>query len=123
MKGYKNTRDYLLDPATLGEPQPDPLQQAQLAKIQKETEVAERQMKLREVQVENDLARKAAEAEWKRITGQHQMALDVRDADRRDAETANRVDISLAELELALDARAIAAPENTKLTAIASPNS
>lgn len=123
IKGLKNVRDYLGDPEKMGPAQPDPLQQAQLLKIQKETDVAERQMRLREFQVENDLNRKAAEAEWKRITGQHQMDLEIRDADRRDAETANRIDTALAELELALDARDMAAPENTKLTAIASPNS
>jgi hypothetical protein len=123
LKGFRNAGEYLVDPSTLGPEQPDPMQQAELAKLQKDTEVSERQMALREKQVEEDLARKNAEAEWKRITGQHDMDLKQQDADRKDAETSNRIDIGLAELELAVEAAGKVTPENGKFTAIASPNS
>jgi hypothetical protein len=123
IKGIKNVSDYLVDPSSLGPEQPDPMQQAELAKLQKDTEVAERQMALREQQVSAEQARKDADAEWKRITGQHDMVLKKQDADRKDAETANRIDIGLAELELAIDAQMKAPEDNTKFTAIASPNS
>lgn len=123
IKGIRNVQDYLSDPEALPEPEPDPRQQAEIEKIKKETEVAERQQALREFQVQATVSREAAEAEWKRITGQHEMVLRKQDADRKDRETDNRIDIGLAELELALDAQTNASPENTKLTAIASPNS
>lgn len=123
IKGIKNVSDYLVDPSSLGPEQPDPMQQAELQKLQKDIDVAERQMALREQQVGAEQARKDAEAEWKRITGQHDMAIQKQDADRKDAETANRIDIGLAELELAIDAQMKAPEENSKFTAIASPNS
>lgn len=123
LKGFKNAGEYLVDPKTLGPEQPDPMQQAELAKLQKDTEVAERQIALREGQVQREQARKDAEAEWKRITGQHDMALSQQEADRKDAETSNRIDIGLAELELAVNAANSVEPKNEKFTAIASPNS
>lgn len=123
VKGIRNIGDYLVDPATLGAPTPDPMQEAELAELKKKTEVAERQMALREAQVRSDTARKDAEAEWKRITGQKDMDLAQQDADRKDAETANRIDIGLAELDLAIEAAASVPDENEKFTAIASPNS
>jgi hypothetical protein len=123
LKGFKNAGEYLIDPSTLGAEQPDPMQQAELAKLQKDTEVSERQMALREKQVAQDLARKNAEAEWRRITGQHDMDMQKQSEDRKDAETSNRIDIGLAELELAINAAHSVDPKNEKFTAIASPNS
>jgi hypothetical protein len=123
IKGIKNVQDYLVDPETLGPEQPDPKMAAEVAKLQKETEVAERQMKLREVQVQDEMARHKAEMEWARITGRHDMVLKKQEQDRKDAETANRIDIGLAELELAIDAQMNVDPKNEKFTAIASPNS
>jgi hypothetical protein len=123
IKGIKNIGDYLVDPETLGEAEPDPKMVAEVDKLKKETEVMERQQALRETQVQEQIARENAEAEWQRITGQATLELKSREADRKLAETNNRIDIGLAELELALDASVNASPENTKLTAIASPNS
>lgn len=123
IKGIKNIGEYLADPSTLGEAEPDPKTMAEVAKLQKETEVMDRQQSLREAQVQDQIARENAEAEWRRITGQAEISLKVRDADRKDRETDNRIDIGLAELELAVDTHANVTPENQKLTAIASPNS
>jgi hypothetical protein len=123
IKGLKNIGDYLVDPASLGPPEPDPMKAAELQKLQTDIDVAQRQMALRETQVSDELARNRAEMQWKQITGQHEMSLKDRDADRKDAETANRIDIGLAELELAINAQITAPPENQKMTAIASPNS
>ena len=123
IKGIKNIGDYLADPKSLGPQQPDPKAQAELAKIAKETEVMERQQALREEQVKAQTARDDAEAEWKRVTTTHQMTLAEKDAERKDRETANRIDVSLAELELAAHAQETVDPANEKFTAIASPNS
>jgi hypothetical protein len=123
IKGIKNITDYLADPSSLGEAEPDPKMMAEVDKLKKETEVMERQQALREAQVQDQIARENAEAEWRRITGQAELSLKARDAARKDRETDNRIDIGLAELELAVDAQVNAAPENTRLTAIASPNS
>lgn len=123
IKGIKNIGDYLADPSTLGEAQPDPKMMAEVEKLKKEAEVMERQQALREAQVQDQIARENAEAEWRRITGQVELKLKAQDAARKDRETDNRIDIGLAELELAVDAQVNAAPENTRLTAIASPNS
>ena len=71
----------------------------------------------------NDDARERAEHQWKIITGKADIAFKKRDADRKDRETDNRIDIGLGELELAAFVQTNAPAENTKLTAIASPNS
>lgn len=123
IKGIRNIQDYLADPEALPPPEPDPKVTAEIEKIKMETQVAERQQTLREAQVQDQMARDRAELQWKQLTGQHDMVIRKQDADRKDRETDNRIDIGLAELELALDAHAEAGPENTKLTAIASPNS
>lgn len=123
IKGIKNVGDYLADPETLGDPQPDPKMMAEVDKLKKETEMLERQQTLREHQVQAQTARDQAELQWKMLTGQHDMTIKKRDAERKDREVNNRIDVALAELELAVDAQAEATPENTKLTAIASPNS
>lgn len=123
IKGIRNIQDYLADPEALPPPEPDPKVTAEIEKIKMETQVAERQQTLREAQVQDQMARDRAELQWKQLTGQHEMVIRKQDADRKDRETDNRIDIGLAELELALEAQAEAGPENTKLTAIASPNS
>ena len=123
IKGIKRIGDYLVDPDTLGEPEPDPMQKAELAKLQKDTEVAERQMALREQQVAADIQRSNAETASRLETATAEISFRNRELDRKDAETANRIDIALAELELAVNTSAQADPANTKITAIASPNS
>ena len=123
IKGIKNISRFLADPATLGEPSPDPMQQAELAELQKKTEVQERQMALRETQVHNEIEH--TKAEYTRKQGADADDLKLRQADqvRKDAETNNRIDIGLAELDILIETSLNADPKNTKLAAIASPNS
>lgn len=123
IKGIKNIARFLADPKTLGEPTPDPMKAAELEELKKKTEVQERQMKLRETQVGKEIERKDTDTKLKVEAQSEEILLKKADQARKDAETNNRIDIGLAELDLAIEASVNADPENVKLTAIASPNS
>jgi hypothetical protein len=122
IKGYRDVNRYLANPETLQPPEPDQKAQAELAEIEKKTEVAERQMALREWQVQQDAARKDADVKRKIEETTFKQEMELREQDRKDAEIENKIDVSLAELELAADMQAQTSAENTKSTAIISPN-
>ncbi|API58516.1 hypothetical protein BSL82_03675 [Tardibacter chloracetimidivorans] len=123
IKGWKNIQEIITDPDTLPPPEPNPLQKAELDEKLKNIDVAERQMALRERQVEREDSRKDAELAIRRIDTLQGIKLKSAEQARKDRETDNRIDIGLAELDLAIEAQVNASPENTRLTAIASPNS
>jgi hypothetical protein len=122
VKGHKNVQDFLVDPKTLEPPQPDPRVAAELAKLQKETEMLDREMALKEANAEHKAQLANFEADLKQAFQASEIALKFRDADRKDDETANRIDTAQAELELAIHQATSAPPENTKASAIISPN-
>lgn len=123
IKGWKNIGRFLADPKTLPPPEPDPLQMAELAKVQKDTEVAERQMALRERQVDAELGSKSVEMQLKVTAQGEDIAIRKAEQARKDRETANRIDIGLAELDILIHQSVTAPQENQKMTSIASPNS
>jgi len=122
IKGHKNVQDYLIDPATLPPPQPDPKAQAELAKLQKEAEVTEREIALKEASFQHKQRMETFEAQLRQMAQEAEIRLKSRDADRKDAETENRIDVSQAELELAAWQATATPPENAKTSAIISPN-
>ena len=122
IKGHKNIARYISDPSKLPAPEPDEMRAAELEKLKVETDVAGRQMALREQQVAADTERKARDHLLKVQAHDDEISLKRADQERKDAETNNRIDIGLAELDLAIEASINADPGNVKLTAIASPN-
>src|SRR3546814_15006681 len=78
---------------------------------------------MRAAQAAGEERRKDAELLLKRHDTIEGIKLKTAEQARKDRETDNRIDIGLAELDLAIDAAAEAGPEATKLTAIASQNS
>lgn len=123
IKGIKNISRFLADPAKMQPPAPDPKSEAEIAKIIKDTEVAERQMALRETQVADEIARNQGEFKRKGHESAEDLKLRQAEQARKDAETDNRIDIGLAELEILIETSLNATDENQKVAAIASPNS
>lgn len=121
-KGHKNTQDFIIDPKTLQPPQPDPKVQAELAKLQKEVEILDREIALKEAQFKHKTDVDTFEQQLKAAAQEAELSLKDRDATRKEAETDNRIDISQAELELAAWEATNAPPENSKSSAIISPN-
>lgn len=121
-KGHKNVQDFLIDPSSLQPPEPDPMAAAELAKLQKEVEVLERGMAIKEANATHKVQMDTFEARLKEAMQANQIDLSNRDADRKDDETANRIDTSQAELELAIHQALNAPVENVKASAIISPN-
>src|SRR3546814_5069302 len=86
-------------------------------------DVAKRTINIREAQAAGEERRKDAELLLKRHDTIEGIKLKTAEQARKDRETDNRIDIGLAELDLAIDAAAEAGPAATNHTAIASPNS
>src|SRR3546814_19507385 len=77
---------------------------------------------MREAQAAGEERRTAAELLLKRHDTIEGIKLKTAEQARKDRETDNRIDIGLAELDLAIDAAAEAGPAATTPTAIAYPN-
>lgn len=122
IKGHKNVQDFLIDPATLPPPQPDPKVAAEVEKLQTEIDILKREMALKEntFKLKSDI--ETFETKLKQAAQEAELALKARDADRKDAETENRIDISQAEIELAAYQATQTPEENKKSSAIISPN-
>lgn len=123
IKGYKNPTEFIADPKTLQPPEPDPMQQAELALTQAKAQVAqaEVQLKAQNQQFMHELEKMKFDMEQRFKT--MQFMLDNRDADRKDAETENRIETAVAELILAKETIDKSSEETTKTSAIISPNS
>lgn len=122
IKGHKNVQDYLIDPATLPPPQPDPKMQAELAKLQQEVDSAKREIALKEATFQHKVQVDTFEQALAKAKQDADIDFKTRDSDRKDRETENRIDIAQAELELAAWEATNAPPENNKASAIISPN-
>lgn len=123
IKGIRNLNRFIADPASLGPVQPDPLKQAEIELAKQKPQIEERQMALRESQVQGEEKRKDAELQDRLATSRNTIMLNRREQMRKEAETKNRIDVALSELDLAIEASINAPPENQKLTSIVSPNS
>lgn len=122
IKGHKNVADFIVDPASLPPPKPDPKTELEVQKLQKEIEILEREIALKEQTFAHKADVDAFEAQLKEIQQEAELALKAREADRKEAETANKLDISQAEMELAAYQATQTPEENKKSSAIISPN-
>jgi hypothetical protein len=121
-KGHKDVSMFLSDPAKVEPPQGDPMQAAELKLLEQELELNARKQDLADLKVEqsNEIAQMRAdmEARFKTLD----FTLKTHDSERKSAETENRIEVSEAEIALAIEAQAQAPEENQKATAIISPN-
>ena len=123
IKGHPNVGDYLANPAELPPPEPDPKAAAELEDLKVKTDTAKREQDLREANAQHKWQVEIAELQLKSKSREDDVAQRTREGDRKDAETANRIDVAMAELELAITQSEMAPPENIKASAIISPNS
>ena len=120
-KGYKNVNDYITPPDRLPPPQPDPMYEAEigLKKAQAMSTV-----KIADAQANKSAATAEAEAirvEIEAMRQKFEEKFRLLEFQRKDAETANRIEV--AQRELAMAEESIQQASDTKASAIISPNS
>jgi hypothetical protein len=121
-KGHRDIAMFLKDPSTVEPPKPDPMVIAEVQLRQQELQLNERKQALAE---KKELAKEALD-QFKADTDKRfstlEFAMKAQDQDRKQAETENRIEVSNAEIALAIEAEKKAPDVNTKATAIISPN-
>src|SRR3546814_918916 len=103
VKGWKNIQDYIVDPESLPPEEPNPLQKAELDEKLTNIDVAKRTINIREAQAAGEERRKDAELLLKRHDTIEGIKLKTAEQACKDRETDNRIDIGLAEIDLAID--------------------
>jgi len=100
-QGIKNIDDYLERPENVEPPPPDPI-------VMKELEIKDKQAQASLMKAQADMAKVQAEQEEtmakleiEKLKLLQQTSIQERDADRKDADVANRIDVAQRELELA----------------------
>jgi hypothetical protein len=121
-KGHKDVDTFIQNPQTAPPPQPDPLQMLELQVKQKELEVMDRKMSLAEAEANHQAQLDEMKSDFDKRFKTLEFMLKSRDADRKDEETQNRIDVARTEMALAEKEEADAPPKNRKATAIISPN-
>jgi hypothetical protein len=119
MASFENYAEYLSPPEEAPPPQPDPLKVKEL-EIKDKTAMANvqnAQTKAQEAQTKAQI--EMLKAQMEQMKAQLQAVLDVREADRLDADVANDIDVSQRETEMLEEAP----PPKEGGTAIISPNS
>lgn len=114
LNGIKDVSNYLASPDKVPPPQPDPMMALEIKKLELEAQ---------KVAADAEKARAEAELEKMRMTLEAQQqefdnAMKLREADRMDADVANKIDVAQRELEMAENA-----PPAAEQNAIVSPNS
>ncbi|API58459.1 hypothetical protein BSL82_03380 [Tardibacter chloracetimidivorans] len=122
IKGYKNPIEFVNDPTKMKPPEPDPMAMAELEKVKAETQsiAVNAQVQQMKAQLEGQLEQTRLDMEQRFKT--IEFMLQTREADRKDAETQNRIETAIAELALAQETAADEGAEK-KTSAIISPNS
>lgn len=121
-KGHRNVSAFLKNPNEVEPPQPDPLAMLEMELRKQEIAINERKQTLAEKKVEQADAIAQMRADMDRRFKTLEFALKTQDSERKAAETENRIEVSQAEIGLAIDAQSQAPEENQKATAIISPN-
>ena len=100
-QGIKNIDDYLKRPEEVEPPQPDPIvmRELEIKDKQAQASLLKAQADMAQIQLETKL--KLAQMEIDKIKFAQEAVIKQGDADRKDAETANRIDVAQRELELA----------------------
>lgn len=121
-KGYRDVSSFLADPKTTEPPKPDPMVQLEIAERQSNIELNKRKQDLAEKKADFDARIEQMQADFDKRFATLEYVLKTHEMERKDAETANRIEVAEAEIELARKAQEAAPPENEKATAIISPN-
>jgi len=121
-KGHKNILEFLKDPASTEPPQPDPKLMAEVKQIEANIAQGERKLALAEQEAQATIGIEQLKADMDQRFKAMEFMLKNRDADRKDAETQNRIEVSQVEMDLAVAAQAEAPEANQKASAIISPN-
>jgi hypothetical protein len=120
-KGYKNVNDYITPPDRIPQPQPDPMYEAELGLKQAQ---AMSTVKIADAQANKSAATAEAESirvQLEAMQQKYDEMFKMLEFQRKDAETANRIEV--AQRELAMAEQATAEAVDTKASAIISPNS
>ncbi|KQT82428.1 hypothetical protein ASG59_18725 [Methylobacterium sp. Leaf466] len=122
LQGHRaDIKRYLpVTPDMLPPPQPSPMEQAEMALVQAkaQAEVLNAQTAAKKVEEHGEIAR--MKVEMAKMSAMMNAMMKSRDADRKDAESANRIEVSQTETALLVDA---AATGTDPAKAIISPNS
>ncbi len=121
-KGHKDIQNFLVDPSTLPEPTPDPKSEAEIAKIKVETQGMTVDQQIKQLKVQHEQQLEAAKFSYQQQLDAVTNRFKEADLARKARELDNRIDISVAETELAAATFAEADTEK-KASAIISPNS
>lgn len=121
-KGHRDVALFLADPKTTQPPGPDPMQDAELKLRQQELELNQRKQELAEAKQAANIEMEQLRADMDKRFKTMEWMLKTHDSERKAAETENRIEVSEAEIALAIEAQAQAPEENQKATAIISPN-
>lgn len=121
-KGHKDVQAFIKDPATTEPPQPDPMMLAELDLRKAQAETVRKEVALHEAKQQIDAAFQKQNADMDARFKALENLLKMHDSERKDRETDNRIEVAHAEMELAREAEAKSPDENTKTSAIISPN-
>jgi len=122
VKGHKNVQEFLKRPDQVQPPQPDPMMAAELQLKQQELALNDRKQTLAEQKFMAEFNLEQMKADFDKRFAAMEYALKVQEEHRKEAETANKIEVANAEIELAEKELEKAPEENSKATAIISPN-
>lgn len=122
-KGHKNVAQILraVTPEDL-QPKPDPMMLAELEKVKAETAAIGQREQRATAEVQANIQLDQLKSDMEQRFKTLEFMLKDRDADRKEAETDNRIEVAEVEMDLARLALAEAPEANKKATAIISPN-
>jgi len=123
IKGHKAVQDFLPDPSKVQPPQPDPLVMADLELKKQELALNERKVALQEAEAKQNAKLEEMRFDFDQRFKAMEYQLKVSEDDRKTREIDSRIETANRELEIAEKQIATASPENTKSSAIISPNS
>jgi hypothetical protein len=121
-KGHKDVDSFIANPATVPPPEPDPMVQAEIALKQAQAKEIDGKLQISAMKEEHAAQLAEVREDFEKRFQTLEFMLKARDADRKDAETANRIEVAEKEMELAERAENEAPDENIKSSAIISPN-
>jgi hypothetical protein len=115
--GFKDHARYLTDPSKLPPPEPDPLKVRELDIKDKQAEASKITAMATQAKVQNTAAYDSIKAQLEELKAHVTMLTNTRDADRKDREVDNRIEISEREMALAENP-----PEGVEGKSIISPS-
>lgn len=121
-KGHRAVSMFLKDPKQAEPPQPDPMMLAEMEERKLAMELDRRKQDLAEQKHKDLIAMQQKLDDMELRFKALEFTMATHDMNRKDRETDNRIEVSEAEIALAIKAEAKSPDENVKATAIISPN-